>query len=303
MAPQLQRAKGSWPALVLLGLTCLATACHTIDPDAASHFSTTVTTVKSQSDTALNAVAALTRDASISYAATQPTLTEANFVLTPTPETIAAWAGALGSVESYARNLAALSAPGRTTAFDVAATNLFTQFQQTAGEIRANGLGTQAGLNDLLATAFTETAGAILRARSAQAADKIAAATDTNITQVCELLATELGPDTKTRGLRKTLVEAVWRPKLNALTAKFLTVTNQNDRLTLAQQYADFLAKRDAEDQILAGLRRSLLALAEAHRDLAQGEAAGIQAELGVIDGELQHTRALFDQFSQQNPK
>jgi hypothetical protein len=281
-----------------VGLVSLITGCRTTDSTAVSNFATSVTAVKSQADDALSATAALTRDASIRYAASQPALREANFAETPTEETIAEWDGALTAMETYAQNLKTLLSPEGTEDFDVAATNLFNQFNQTAGRLNANHINSQAGVNALLATAFTETADAIIRAKEQATAVKIAAATDPQITKILNLLADEIGADRTTPGLRKTVYETVWTPRLANLSASFLTATNFSDKLSLAQQYADMLAQRDAQDQLLAGLRRSLLALRDAHHALAQGQPASIPADLAVVADEIQHTRDLYSQFS-----
>src|ERR1035441_4130521 len=88
--------------------------CKTIDSTSASKFAASVVTVKSQADDALNAAAALTRDAGLTYVATRPTLTEADFGETPTSDIIAEWDNTLSTIESYALNLAALSSPDAT---------------------------------------------------------------------------------------------------------------------------------------------------------------------------------------------
>ncbi|HXR46695.1 MAG TPA: hypothetical protein VN784_04580 [Candidatus Limnocylindrales bacterium] len=284
--------------LFYFGLASLITGCKTIDSTAVSNFAASVTDVKSQADDALNATAALTRDASVRYAASQPTLAEANFVKTPTDETITEWDGALTTIETYAQNLSTLLSPDAAKDFDVAATNLFNQFNQTAGRLNANRMNSQAGVNALLATAFTQTADAIIQAKEQATAVKIAAATDSQITKILSLLANEIGADRATPGLRRTVYEAVWTPRLANLSASFLTTTNFADKLALSQQYADMLAQRDAQDQLLTGLRQSLLALSDAHHALAQGKPASIPADLAVVAGEIQHTRELYSQFS-----
>src|SRR5215469_13640219 len=86
-------------------------SCKTIDPTEVTNFSTSVTAVKTQTGDALNAAAGLTRDASITYAASQPTLKEVNFVETPTGDTISEWQDAFSAIEAYAQNLSALLLP------------------------------------------------------------------------------------------------------------------------------------------------------------------------------------------------
>jgi len=284
--------------LFFSGLAVLVAGCRTVDSTAVANFATTVTAVKTQADDALNATAALTRDASISYAAAQPNLAEANFIETPTGDTISEWDGAFSTMETYAQNMSTLLSPDAVKDFDVAATNLFNQFNETASRLKANRINSQAGVNALLATAFTETAGLIMQARQQATAIKVARATDTNIATICTLFAMEIGADRITSpGLRKTLYETVWTPRLASLTPSFLAA-NAADKAAICQQYADLLSKRDAQDQVLASLRRSILLLSDAHHALAQGKPASIQADLNVIAGEIQHTRDLFNQFS-----
>jgi hypothetical protein len=292
-----------WVQAFGAGLALLAAGCATVDPTAVASFSNSVTAVKTQTDDALNSVAGLTRDASINYAATQPTLAEANFVVTPTADTISEWDGALSTIETYSQNLSALLSPEAVQDFDVAATNLYNQFVQTADRLKSNSFQSQANVGALLATAFTEAGGAIMRAREEATAVKVAHATDTNIASICNLLAAELGADRNTIGLRRTVYETVWTPRLAALAEPFLRATNTTEKVALSQQYANLLAMRDAEDQILAGLRRSILLLSDAHHTLAQGKPASIQADLNVIAGEIQHTRELYSQFSSLNKK
>jgi hypothetical protein len=287
-----------------LGLAVLISGCETMDTTSVANFATSVTAVKTEADTALNSVAALTRNASVTYAASQPNLTEANFVVTPTGATISEWDNAFSSLETYAQNLSTLLSPDAAKDFDVAATNLYNQFNQTALRLKANSIDSQAGVSTLLATAFTQTGDAIISAKEQATALKVARATDTNITVICNLFATEIGADATVPGLRKTLYEAVWAPRLASLTQPFLSATNNTaDKIAIAQQYADLLAARDAEDQILGGLRRSILALSDAHHALAQGKSASIQADLVVVENEIQHTQDLYNQFSSMTKK
>ena len=289
--------------LVSLGLGALISGCKTMDTTGVANFATSVTAVKTQADDGLNSVAALTRNASVTYAASQPNLTEANFVVTPTGATISEWDNAFSSLETYAQNLSTLLSPDASKDFDVAATNLFVQFNQTAARLKANGINSQAGVSTLLATAFTQTGNAIISAKEQATAFKVASATDTNITIICNLLATEIGADATVPGIRRTLYEAVWAPRLASLTQPFLLATNFADKVEISQQYADLLAARDTQDQILAGLRRSILALSDAHHTLAQGKSASIQADLVVVENEIQNSRDLYNQFSNMTQK
>jgi len=286
--------------LTALGLVLTVYGCKTINSTSVANFAASVAAVKTQADDALNSASTLTLNESIAYAAMQPTLQEANFIETPTADTISQWDNALSAMETYAQNLSTLLSPNAANNFDVAATNLFNQFNQTASAL--NSASKNPGSPDftLLATAFTQVAGAIIQAKEEATAVKIAAATDASITNICNLLANEIGADRLTApGLRKTLNETVWSTDLAQLNVEFLNTNNTPvEKLTISQQYAALLAKRDAEDQILASLRHSLLLLSDAHHTLAQGQPASIQADLNVVASEIQHSRELYSQFS-----
>ena len=280
-------------------LILAVSGCKTIDSTSVANFANSVAAVKTQADDALNAASALALNESIAYAASQATLQEANFVETPTADTISQWDNALSAMETYAQNLSTLLSPNGVNNFDVAATNLFNQFNQTANALNSGPKKPNSPDFTLLATAFTQVAGAIIQAKEEATAVKVAAATDTSITNICNLLADEIGADRlSVPGLRKTLNESVWVPNLARLNVAFLNAKTPADKLTISQQYAELLSKRDAEDQILASLRRSLLLLSDAHHTLAQGQPASIQADLNVIANEIQQSRALYSQFS-----
>jgi len=287
------------PCLTALGLAITVSGCKTINSTSVANFATSVAAVKTQADDALNSASTLTLNESIAYAASQPTLQEANFVETPTVDTISEWDNVLSAMETYAQNLSTLLSTNVVNNFGVAATNLFNQFNQTADALNSAPKSPNSPDFTLLATAFTQGAGAIIQAKEEATAVKIASAADPSITNICYLLADEIGADRLTSpGLRKTLNETVWIPDLANLNVSFLNAKTPTDRLAISQQYADLLAKRDSEDQILASLRRSLLLLSDAHHTLAQGQPASVQADLNVIASEIQHTGELYSQFS-----
>jgi hypothetical protein len=290
------------PAIIptlFICLTCIAfaTGCKTIDPASASKFATSVATVKTQADGVLLAAATLTRTQSITFAALQPTLSEDEFVETPSSDVIEGWDNALSSIETYALNLAALSSPDATKSFDAAATNLFNQMTQTATRLNSTSLSSSPEITAGLATAFTETAHLILGAKAQATARKVAAATDPKINSILNLLASEIGDDHANPGLRTTIYRA-WNTERDALSGPFLKAASQTAKEDVARQYATLLAERDAEDESLASLRHVLLALADAHHALAQGETASVQATLTITINELQRTQNLVSQFN-----
>jgi hypothetical protein len=285
--------------LSLLALAVLITGCKTVDSSAASKFATSVTTVKTQADTALSAAAALTRDENITYVTTLPKLNEGEFAETPPADVIMEWNNALSAIEAYASKLATLTSPDAIKSFDTAATGLASQLTQTATRIGANttqafSAPTAAGL----ATAFTETANLILAAKAQATARKVAMATDPQIKSILTLLADEIGIDHAGPGQLRTTVYRAWNTERDNLNSPFLSAADPNAKKAVVQQYATILAGRDAEDAALADLRSSLLALADAHHALAEGDAASVQSTLALLTSELKRTQDLYSQFS-----
>jgi hypothetical protein len=269
---------GVWLAIFLAG-------CKTIDSNSASQFATGVLTVRSQADTALTAAATLTRNAGVTYVAAQPTLTESDFVETPTGDVIAAWDDALFALENYALNLAALSSPDTVKGFDAAATNVVAQFTQISSELGQNSLQTSPEVSAGLAAAFAEVGRLMLKAGAQADARRIAMATDPQIANILNLLAAEVGSDHTGAGLRTTVYRS-WDVNKDALTGDFLRAKDPAAKTAVAQKYANLLAEREAEDTALLGLQRSLLALRDAHHALAEGDPALVASSLAIISHE-----------------
>jgi hypothetical protein len=284
--------------LLCIGASNFLAGCKTIDTNTAAKFATSVTAVKTQADTALTAAANLTRDAGITYVASRPSLNEEDFAETPSSDVIVQWDNTLSVIETYALNLATLTSPDATKAFDTSATNLFNQFTQTATKLNANALQTSSPeVAADLATAFTEVAHLILEAKAQATARKVALATDPQISKILNLLATEIGDDHNNACLRTTIYR-VWNTEKDALSGPFLKASDLTGKKAIVQQYATILAERAAEDELLASLRHSLLTLADAHHALAEGNEPSVLASSTVIVNELQRSHDLYAQFS-----
>jgi hypothetical protein len=280
-----------------LGFVLVLTGCKTVDSTSATKFATSVVTVRTQVNNELNAAATLTRDAGLTYVASQSTLSEADFGETPTSDIIAQWDNALATIETYALNLAALSSLEATKNFDAAATNLSNQFGQTAALLNQNGSQSFPQTSAELATAFSDVAHLILEAKAQADARKIAIATDPRIASILNLLAAEIGEDHSNACLRTTIYQT-WNVDKNALTSSFLRAKDLAAKKTVAQQYANILAERAEQDESLDGLRHSLLALRDAHHALAQGNQISITASLTIVSNEVQRTQDLYNQLN-----
>ena len=283
--------------ILSLLLNLFITGCATVDPTAVGQFSTGVTAAKSQTQLALTAIATSSREEAINYAILKNELDEQVFVETPTPATIEQWDRTFTVLEHYSQTLASLVSPDAAQGFDQAAENLAAQFNATAADLQTNLLVPEAPqLSPSLATAFTKVGDLILRAKSTASARKIARATDPQIQQVFTLMAEAIGDSHATAGLRATAY-AFFQDKARDLKPDFLTAKTPDAKRQIILNYSDILQKRDAQDQALTSLRRSLLALADAHHALAQGNNPSLKASVGVVMDEVARTRDLYDAF------
>ena len=287
--------------MLALGLLLFTTGCTTVDHGGAQAFSTGVTAARAQTKTAFDAVVTLTRASAVDYAVTQDRLKDEYLKETPDAAAIAAWNEALDPIESYAQRLSSLTAPDAAKGVEDSVGALAAQFNTTATKIDQPGKIT-AGT----ASAFAEVASALLRARGEKEALGVAAKTDESIRKVLTALADVIGKDNTTPGLRAT-VRANWEQQLGDLKAKFADVgsSGTTDKAALAERrrpivtdYIDRLNKRDAQDELLAALRRTYLTLADAHTALAKGHSTDLGGAIDYITAELKHARDLQDQFT-----
>ena len=285
---------------VSLGLLMVLVAgCQSTDLGSAQSFSVGVTAVRAQSQSTFDTVAVLTRETSLQYAAAQPTLTEASFVTVPDAAAVAAWHAMLAPVETYARNLSALVAVKATENVESSVEALASQFNTTSENLQkqaALGNGTQLGAGG--ASAFAGVASALLRAKAHKDAQKIAAAVDPEIRVLFMGLAETIGNESAGVGLRATVARN-WEQRLAVLKQEFLSQKSSAKREAIAKKFVGFLNQRDAQDEMLAGVHRTLVALADAHTALAKGNALDLRGAIDFVAAELKHTRDLKTRFTE----
>lgn len=283
--------------LLAAGLMLFAAGCSTVDHGGAQAFSTGVTAARSQTRTAFDAIVELTRDGAIDYAAAQEHLTEDSLVEVPSGAAIAAWNAALDPVEAYAEDLSSLTSADSAKAVENSLGGLAAQFNATSADLRANAGGGGGQISAGQAAAFTEMASALLRAHAQKQAMRVAAQTDPEVRRVFTVLADAIGGDNTGPGLRST-VRANWDQRASALKVEFLRAGTPERRRPVVREFIELMRKRDAQDEMLADLRSTYLALADAHSALAMGRPADIAGAINFVTAELKHTRDLRDQFA-----
>ena len=285
-------------SLLALGLLAFTTGCPTLDRGGAQTFSTGVTAARAQTKTTFDAVVGLTRTSSIEYAVKQDKLTEEELVAVPNSEAVAAWNEALDPVESYAQHLASLVTADSAKGVEDSVGKLAAQFNTTSADLKSKtNLGDAGQIAAGPASVFAEVASALLRMHAQKEAVAVAAQTDPEIRKVFTVLADAIGADQTGPGLRAT-VRANWAQRLAEQQVKFLKAGTPDARRPVVNDYIDLLNKRDAQDELLAALRRTYLTLADAHTALAKGQATDLGSAIDFVKAESKHARDLQDQFT-----
>jgi hypothetical protein len=289
---------GMWflTTIVVAGMTSLWAyyiQVRSVDRSSASKFAVTVTAVRIQCHSALTAISRQIRESSVSYAASQPTLKENDFIEFPSSDVINDWDNALSVIEAYANYLSGLSSPKTPKADQHMQQALGEAFLNAPNQLTPNGLPAQ------LSAELTQVGEIALKKSGRPLSSEIALETDPSIANIFHILAKEIGETKDQLGMRSAIKEVYFSANLSDLNVRFLSTSSPTDKTALAEDYAKLLQNRSLEDDLLLNLRRSLLALADAHNALAHGSSAGVQSSLQIVeDGIRRNDNTISQLFS-----
>lgn len=287
------------PRALTIGILLSVAGCATtIDRGGAQAFSTGVIAARAQTKTAFDTVVTLTRETALDFAITQERLSEESLEAVPNAAAVAAWNGVFDPIEAYAQRLSSLIAADSTKSVEDSIGALAKQFNTTSDKVKDNtGFGNAGQITAGSASVFAEVASALLRARAEKEAMGVASKTDPAIRLMFTALAEAIGKDNISPGLRAT-VRANWNQRVGEQKVKFLEAGTPDKRRPVVKDYIELLNKRDAQDELLAALRRTYLSLADAHSALATGHTSDLGGAIDFISAELKHARELKDQFT-----
>src|SRR5260221_1554003 len=235
-------------------------------------------------------------DTSLDFAASQPHLLESSFAAGLDEESLQAWDQILAKLEKYSQHLQALTSPDVAKAFDEEAVNLSGELKGFGEHLQQAGLVNKSpDISPAIATGFAKLGEIIIRSRSQARARKVLAETDAEAGRIFRTMADSVGPS-QTKGIRGTVMSH-WSQRLAEKKVAFGTAPDQAAKRQIAADFRDLLKRRDAQDLVLVSLRRSLLALADLHHALAQGQPWTAQSAAAAIDDEIKRTRDLNDLF------
>lgn len=288
---------------VCLLIVLAVTGCTSLQPAHITTFSTGVTTAKNQTSLAFQGITDLTNDAIIDYAVKQKTLKEEYFFSVLDPAAVATYDRVFASLEKYCQCLIAMTSPDLTKDFKDASVQLANDIKTTGEKLEEEKLISKTPqINPTLATAFTKIAEVLLRAVAQSEARRIMVQTDPYIRQIYGTLADSvIGTSHSQPGALRNTVFENWNNRKSETAVAFLVTKGPPENLVegrrLALQYASQIEAQYAQDMVLSSLRRSYLALADAHHSIAQGQDVSAAAAVSIVIDEIKDTKALYERF------
>lgn len=290
-----------WPKLLIFSVSLVVlmaiVGCSSIDPSRIESFSLGVTAAKTQTAATFEGVTDLTSDAIIDYAATQPTLNDESVFVVLDPESVAAWNRVFSALEKYSQDLLLLTSANLTKEYKDATVNLAEGIKNTGEKLKDAKLVSGApDVSAFLSTAFTKLGDLLLRAKAQSDAKRILTVTDPTVREIFVQMADAIDPSGTGHGIRGT-VRAHWDQRKGELTRAFLRADGP-ERRKLVIRYVDLVRQQRTQDIVLSSLRRSFLALADAHHALANGRNVGVAEAISIVQGEVKDTQNLYKRFA-----
>jgi hypothetical protein len=277
-----------WAAPFLFG-------CASIQNSGVQTFSSGISSAKSQTDLAFQAVTDLTSQSIIEYAAAQPKLSDANFLPVLNPASIAIWDSVFAALQKYSQSLVLLTSPTLTKDFEDSAVGLATEVKQAGDDLKSQKVISQPlPSSPSIAAAFTELGDLLLRLKAQHDVKAALLKADPAVRQILNAMADAIGTSS-TNQLRGT-VRANWEQRKAEQKAAFVEA-KPADRTVIATKYATLLNSETTQDLALASLRRSLLALADAHHALANNQSTSVATAVATVEQEIQNTLTLAGRF------
>lgn len=213
-------------------------------------------------------------------------LSERRFPPAVPPEVTSRWRAALGDLARYGNLLATLTGASRGGVQTDA-------FRQLGTELNAGSI--EADLDPGITAGFAGLAGALIDMKAQASARDILRRTDPDVRRLLVAMADAVGPS-NTEGLRGT-VASNWTAALSAYQRTYAVAATDKADARQRQIVGDYLAgidRRDAQLVALAGLRSSLLGLADAHTAAAAGSRRPFDEVLKDVNDRVARTEATY---------
>lgn len=281
-ARQIQRLTA--PALVLLA----AGGCSTATSADLTGFGRAASTLQTDAATTFAEANRLTRSVEVDRFVRSGAiaLSERRFPAAVPPEVAAKWRGALGDLARYGNLLATLTGRGRGGVQTDA-------FRELGVQLNAGPTG--ADLDPGVSAGFAALAGALIDLRAQSSAREILRRTDPKVRLLLTAMADAVGRNDG-EGLRGT-VASNWITALSVQQRAYAVAATEKADGRQRQIVAEYLAgieRRDDQLAALAGLRSSLLGLADAHTAAANGSRRPFGEVLRDVNERLDRTEKVY---------
>lgn len=281
-ARQIQRLTA--PALVLLA----AGGCSTATSADLTGFGRAASTLQTDAATTFAEANRLTRSVEVDRFVRSGAiaLSERRFPAAVPPEVAAKWRGALGDLARYGNLLATLTGRGRGGVQTAA-------FRELGVQLNAGPTG--ADLDPGVSAGFAALAGALIDLRAQSSARDILRRTDPKVRLLLTAMADAVGRNDG-EGLRGT-VASNWITALSVQQRAYAVAATEKADGRQRQIVAEYLAgieRRDDQLAALAGLRSSLLGLADAHTAAANGSRRPFAEVLRDVNERLDRTEKVY---------
>jgi len=272
-------------------LACATTSAKSTHVDATA-FSLSVAKAREHVTVVFEGLNELAREDLLDHAAAQPTLNDNLFLQLLDTESRTTWDRSLLGLETYGLHLAALTSQGASEAFRAEAIALAEQVKKTGESLQEAKLGSTEIPSSAagIATALTKIGEWLIAARAQRSAESAMQAADPNVAVLIAQLEGVIGTSNND-GLRGT-AWSHWKQRKAEVIAEFVAAP-ASERRPLVVRYANLMSKQQAHDADLAGLSRSLRALAAGHHAMAEGREASASALAQAIAAEVASAKKL----------
>lgn len=269
----------------LLLASLLTAGCATApDTSGIAEFRHAVANADLQTTKTFTDVNAFLRERQLDGVVAKGELDEASFPVVLATEDIAKWHQAFQVLDRYGQALQTLLDPKRRTAVEDSLAGLGTAIQQQAGG---------GELPSGMAAAFSTLGGLLLQIKTQEDAKVAMQTAAPGIKDVVATMRDAIG-ERQDEGIRATVLGS-WKTVLGGKATQFKHATGPAERRTAAAGFAAALDQRDAQDQALVALRRSLELLEATHSELAAGRPDSAREFLKLLQAERARWEARQD--------
>jgi hypothetical protein len=239
-----------------------------------------------QSSAAFTDVNAFLRRQQVEYALRQDALSDDLFFVALASTDLAQWSRGFALMDSYAEKLELLLDPEKRFGLQ----GEFSELGERIGAMRGEELpaGTSA--------AFMNLGGLLIQLKGERDALEAMRKADPVIQEIFGAMMEAIGADSES-GVRGT-VWACWTQILARIdVVSFRSASTDKAKRAAVHNYIEALDERDLQDRMLGSLRLSLVMLAKAHQELAEGRRMSAKAMLRLVQDEHKMFREQLKTF------